>query len=237
MKNYLFILSILIANAIMIVGCDNNPSEVTPNGNSTDVLTGEPDPEAFLFLVKFTDDKYREQIIAENIYNPVRMRGEIPPVVEELIVGTNPWANKLPNGYWIADWRWGNSFIYPSTNVLLSDKWESLTHWNQTWPMPEEIIPFHDYIVEVGGVNRRNIDTLLRVNTDVKRGSELDYMLYQVIGGVGNFKKDIDIPEDLKKEYYSIIRQQDSLHQIYVQRLIDITTNGDFEKVYKRIFE
>lgn len=239
MKNNFFKLCILSATLLILVGCKDNPSEVTPNeNNNTEVPTSEPEQEVFLFLVKFTDDKYREQIIAENIYNPVRMRGATPPVVEELIVGTNPWATKLPNGYWIADWKWGNSFIYPSTNVLLPDKWESLTHWTQTWPMPEEIVPFHDYIVEVGSVRRRSIDTLLSINKDVKSGTEEYFFLYgiPVVYGRGYMNKE-DIKDFEKDSYFTYVHQQDSLHEIYVQRLMDITTNGDFQKVYKNIFE
>lgn len=238
MKNYLFILGILIAIMIMIVGCDKKNDVPSPESNQEMILNDNGDPESFLLLVKFTDDKYREQIIAEHISDPVRMRGTTPPVIEELIVGTIPWAEKLSNGYWIADWRWGNSFIYPSTNVLLPDKWESLTHWTQTWPMPEKIIPFHDYIVEVGSARRRNIDKLLSLNNDVKSGTEEYFFLYSdpMVFGRGYMTKD-DIEDFEKESYFTYVYQQDSLHAIYVQRLKDIITNDDFEKVYKRIFE
>ena len=224
---------------VICYGCNDNPSDVTPTEqNNTGVSPTESEPESYLFLVKFKDDKYREQIIAEKIYNPVRMRGTTPPVVEELIVETIPWVDKLPNGYWIANWRWGYSLLYPSTNVLLPDKWESMTHWTQTWPMPEEIVPFHDYIEEVGSVRRRDIDTLLTVNTNVKSGTEEYFFLYGIPVVYGRrYTTKEDILDFEKDSYFTYVHQQDSLHEIYVQRLMDITTNGNFKKVYKKIFE
>ena len=113
-----------------------------------------------------------------------------------------------------------------------------MTHWNQTWPMPEEIIPFHDYIVEVGGVRRRNIDKLLSLNNDVKSGTEEYFFLYSVpmVFERGYRTKD-DILDFEKESYFTYVYQQDSLHAIYVQRLKDIIANGDFEKVYIESFK
>lgn len=199
---------------------------------------GDVEPWMSMQLVKFTDDKYREYILAEHIGDgPVRMRGKTPPVVEELIVGTIPYSVKLPNGYWLIDWRWGNSFIYRPSNVLLSYKWETLTHWSQTWDMPENPLAFDEYFEEVGGVTRRTIDNFLGINLNISRYSEYGDLLYNrpplVFGG--GFMSDKDIPSAEREHYYECVHQQDSLHEIYTQRLIEIINNGDFEKVYNKL--
>ncbi len=210
---------LLCVSLLTLVGCEENP--------------GTP-PYFGIKVVKFTDDKYRENILAEYITDSVRMRGSQPPVIEELIVGSNPFAVKLPNGYWVVDWRWQGIFIYPSSNVLLPDKWETLSHWNQTWELPVERLPFKKYIADYGIVTRRALDNLLGINLNVERWSSLDELLYESpwVWGCG-YQTENDIPDDEKVLYYECVRQQDSLHTIYVQRLIEVINNGDFKKVYK----
>ena len=198
---------------------------------------GDFEPWMSMQLVKFTDDMYREYILAEYIGdNPVRMRGKTPPVVEELIVGTIPYSVKLSNGYWLIDWRWGNSFIYRPSNILLPYKWETLTHWSQTWDMPENPLAFDDYFEEVGGVVRRTIDNFLGINLNISRYSEYGEKLYNrpQLFGMG-FMSEQDIPSAERENYYECVYQQDSLHEIYTQRLIEIINNGDFEKVYNKL--
>lgn len=195
---------------------------------------GDFEPWMSMQLVKFTDDMYREYILAEHIGdNPVCMRGKTPPVVEELIVGTIPYSVKLPNGYWLIDWRW-DSFIYRPSNILLPYKWETLTHWSQTWDMPENPLAFDEYFEEVGGVTRRTIDTFLGINLNVSRYSEYGDLLYNLPYGT-RFMSDKDIPSAEREHYYECVHQQDSLHEIYTQRLIEIINNGDFEKVYNKL--
>lgn len=216
---------VLLLAGCMFMSCEK--PEDRPSGNSVD-------PWMSMVLVKFTDNKYREYILAEHIGDsPVRMRSTTPPVVEELIVGTIPYSVKLPNGYWLIDWRWGGTFIYRPTNVLLPYKWETLTHWNQTWDMPENPLAFNEYFEDVRGVFRRSIDTFLGINLDVSRYSKYGSMLYDLPWVYGRgFISDKDIPTVEREHYYECVHQQDSLHEIYTQRLIEIINNGDFEKVY-----
>lgn len=211
---------------------DTEVPETTEDSEDTEDPGTASEPENVLLVVKFTDDKYRNYILAENILTPVRMRGSVPPVVEELIVGTIPYSTKLSNGYWIVNWRWGTNFIYPPSNILLPDLWESLTHWNQTWEIPADPLPFNAYIADYGFVRRRIVDSLLSINEDVEKWSDMDYLLYESPGIWEQYVCEKDIPAQNKDRYFTIIHQQDSLHAIYVQRLIEITNNGDFKKVY-----
>ena len=216
---------------LLLTGCMFISCEKPDNGDK-----GDFEPWMSMQLVKFTDDKYREYILAEHIGdNPVRMRGKTPPVVEELIVGTIPYSVKLPNGYWLIDWRW-DSFIYRPSNILLPYKWETLTHWSQTWDMPEDPLAFDDYFEDVGCVARRTIDNFLGINLTVSRYSAYGDLLYNCPRLFGRgFMSDKDIPSAEREHYYECVHQQDSLHEIYTQRLIEIINNGDFEKVYNKL--
>lgn len=227
------ILLLLLAGC-MLMSCEKpntqNTEDAGSHGNSEE-------PWMSMQLVKFTDEQFREYILAEQIGDgPVRMRGKTPPVVEELIVGTIPYSVKLPNGYWLIDWRWGNLFIYRPSNVLLSYKWETLTHWSQTWDMPENPLAFDEYFEEVGGVVRRTIDNFLGINLDVSRYSAYGDKLYNRPWLFGRrFMSDKDIPSAEREHYYECVYQQDSLHDLYTRRLIEIINNGDFEKVYNKL--
>ena len=225
MKYHLFIF--LISAPLLFISCEKQY-----NGNNSD--EGDREPEAAIMLVKFTDDSYREYILAEKIgESSVHMRGTTPPVIEELIVGTIPYDIKMPNGFWAVNWRWGISFIYPPSNVLLPDKWETLTHWSQTWEMPEKKPVFKDYIEEVGIIPRKTIDTYLGINLDVSVYSPEGWFLYDYPWN-SSYTTEDEIPDTERALYYTKIHQQDSLHQIYVQRLTDIINSGDFDNVYKK---
>lgn len=233
MKKIAIFTSLCIASMILFNSCDPNSNEQFENlDNQGD--HGDSEPESVLLLVKFTNDDYREQIIAEKIADlPITMRGSKPPVVEELIVGTIPYTDKLPNGYWIVNWRWGDYFIYQPSNILLPDKWERLEHWNQTWEVPKSSIPFKEYIEDFGFIRRRKIDAYLSINTDIQRDSELAISLYSRSWIIEQYVSEKNIPDNVKEHYFSTVYQQDSLHALYVQRLTEITDNGDFEKLYK----
>ena len=94
MKTKLLQLSIALATAFMFLACektqtpDNNPTNndsINTSDNLEDQSGDGREPEMCLMLVKFTDDKYREHIIATKITSKTAcMRSFRPPVVEEL---------------------------------------------------------------------------------------------------------------------------------------------------------
>lgn len=208
------------------------PPEPTPDYDTCNTgLIGMQEPTVSMMLVKFTDDKYREYILAEHISGPdVQMRGSYPPVVEELIMGKIPYTVKLPNGYWLIDWRWGITFIYRPSNVLLPYKWETLTHWNQKWEMPTNPLSFHEYIESVGYVKRRTLDTYLGINMDSSR-YECRLYLQPYVYSAG-YVSEKDILTEERDWYFSTIHFEDSIQAIYTQRLIDVIDSGNFDKVY-----
>ena len=105
-KNFIWLLFF----GIMLCSCEKQPATNEPvggNGGSG----GDDEPEMRMSLVKFTDDAYREYILATAFSDNARMRATSPPVAEELILGTIPYSVKLPNGYWVIDWRWESGQI------------------------------------------------------------------------------------------------------------------------------
>ena len=227
MKTKFLLFSILV---VLFAACEKpNTPDNNPVDNDSIPGGGASEPELGLTLVKFTDVKYREQILAIDFGTYACLRGSEPSVAEELIVGTIPYDTQLPNGYWVINWRWSSSFIYPSYNVLLPDKWQSFTHWKQTWDMPGIVMPFNQYIEDYCAVKRRSIDKHLSLNQDVKPLEE--YILYAIPSVWWQYSSLNDIPDEDKDRYFNEIHQQDSLHAIYVQRLTEIINDGDFENV------
>lgn len=220
--------------AFLLTSCEKpaNPSEdntVAPSDSIND-KGGANEPDSPFELVKFTDDKYREYILAANQVTYACLLTSKPNVAEELIVGTIPCDIKLPNGYWVINWRWCPVMLWSDICVLLPYKWETLKHWNQTWNLPDTIMPFHQYIEDVGFTSRRVIDEYLSLNQDVKPFSHEESILYKYYGGWYDSMNEISNDED-KDEYLKYIYLQDSLHIVYAQRLAEIINKGDFEKV------
>lgn len=239
MKTNLLKLCIAFATAFMFAACektqtpDNNPTNndsISTSDNLEDQSGDGREPEMCLMLVKFTDDKYREHIIATKITSKTAcMRSFRPPVVEELIVGSIPFADKLPNEYWITNWRWSVNFIYPPYDVLLPDKWVDMTHWaGQTWDVPENSPLYEEYIASRKYIRRRTIDDFLSIEITDKTE---EAWLYGQPPYQEQYVYDKDIPEQTRTSYYDMIHMEDSLHLIYVQKLMDIVQKGDFEKL------
>ncbi|MBO7457659.1 MAG: hypothetical protein J6T80_00180 [Paludibacteraceae bacterium] len=232
MKNFIWLLFF----GIMLCSCEKQPATNEPvggNGGSG----GDDEPEMRMSLVKFTNDIYREYILATAFSDNARMRATSPPVAEELILGTIPYSVKLPNGYWVIDWRWeSGQIVYYWGNVLLPYKWDTFTHWYQTWELPDNPMPFEQYIAESGGVGRRDIDKILGVNLDIQNKTDHRWQQLYCLPRVYalHYVSMQDVPEEEKESYLNTIHEQDSLHTLYVQRLTEIINNGDFDKVYHK---
>ena len=220
MKNYINYLVLTALFGLFLCSCENDAI-----GNSTP-------PHMGMQLIKFTDDQYSEYILAWSNNGVMKMRVGRAPVVEELVIGKNPYSVKLPNGYWVIDWKWGNNLVWPES-ALLPYKWETLTHWGQTWDVSDNILSPNVYRIDYAQVYRRTIDNQLSINQDIDRTTFEGAMLYDLPASWGQkYKREADIPDGAKEWYFEDIRRQDSLHAIYVQRLIRIVENGDFDKVY-----
>lgn len=250
MKNYIYIFSFLL---LSLFSCSTGNSIVEPQNDNNTIISpivdttfndiGKKDsinqgeanePEMALELVKFKDNKYREYILAEYITQSVTMRGDVPPLAEELIVGTIPYSIELPNGYWAIDWRWGLSFIYPPSNILLPYTWSSLKHWNDTWEKPHEYIKFNEYIEEIRFVDRRSIDEYSSIYITDEREA---YQHYSIPYIYWKYTSISEIAEEDKKLYYNEVYRQDSLHSAYIEHLIDIINKGAFDSVSRIGFD
>lgn len=209
--------------AILCVACEKSDQIV--NG-------GDHFPRMNIELVKFTDNKYRECIMGEQVPGLVRLPQHLgKPVAVDLLIGSQPYMVELPNGYWVKNWKWPVGLLNRSTTILLPYKWETITNWSQTWDIPDTILEYDQYIADFREIKRVDIDKFLALNTDVNRNSALYGILYLLPKCFDRYNSIEDIPEEEKDSYYMCIQEQDSLHAIYVQRLTDIINNGGFDEL------
>ena len=230
MYSRVYIISVLVAVLLVLSSCEHDdagPIEVSYRS---------------LRLVKFTDDRYSENILAERYRNQdlLALPGNGKSwVLEELLVGQSPYTVQLSNGYWIIDWKWSRGLALSESSFILPYKWETLTSWGQKWEMAGSLLPVQENIISSGDVYRRTIDNYFSINKDmdIRLGEGEGFMLYiaeymQPMEGYTRLVEQTNSSESAKEKYYNAIHVEDSLHAIYVQRLIEIVENGDFDKVY-----
>ena len=234
MRNMLLLFVMVLLGS----GCEKT-EQISLNGNGDTDLNGngDTDPRMCIELVKFTDNKYRECILGEQIPGMIRLPQHLgKPVALDMLIGSQPFTIELPNGYWVKDWKWPVELLKRSTTAVLPYKWETLTSWSQTWDMPDTIWGYDQCIADYRYIKREDIDKYLSLNTDVKRDSFLYTTLYLLPLSFDRCDSVKELPEEGKELYYKCIHEQDSLHTIYVQRLIDVTNKGGFEQITHKCY-
>jgi hypothetical protein len=242
MKNNFVRLFLLALLSVFVAACDKkndlqekvNPTENEGGGGLSTA------PERCLEIVRFVNDEYRNCIIAETFdYKTARMRGSgnRPPLVEEFIIGSNPFSVQLPNGYWVIDWRWDTFFIYPPTNVLIKSPWEDLHGWYDTFDLASypHLFTFSDYIEDFGFIRRRDLDS---INNRIVKDKQEAQILYDSefawSFGSRNCKYLTDLPMEDRESYLDFVKQQDSIHAYYVESLKEIVLNERLEDIIIR---
>ena len=170
-------------------------------------------------------------------------------VYQELFLGTNPYIS-LGDDYFLVDWKWGDfmgEFFYNPSVLLLNVKWEEVKNRNQVWPVEQPLIAT-DFVLQKRSVSRKRIDDYLGITNTAPMDSNfnlsVDYIrpwLVWQYNSLAEFQDSIATsplmpyrPFNTVESYNAEVARQDSLQQVYTERLRLVIANGQIDDLFKK---
>ena len=186
--------------------------------------------EMRITILKFSSAEYinfvsaKKEIIEGEVFYKI---GGVGYTCQELYLGTSPYI-VLPKGYYMIDWKWSFIFHNPG-NYLIDVKWEEVENRQQKWPSNTKILST-DFIIHDGGwraTSYRGIDKTLNIDPPTEMDSKFPYIPadYLEKDWMGKYNSLDEIPESQREEYLKLVKYQDSLQNVYVERLSQIILN------------
>lgn len=149
-------------------------------------------------------------------------------VCQELYLGNSPYIH-LTDDYYIIDWKWGN-FIYEPYNVLLDLKWSEIKDRQEIWDLDYPKVSLNCKIIW-GSVSRESIDNYLKIQP-AQVDSFWNVSTDHLRPAFDKYKFLSEIPDNQTLENYKKeIAKQDSLQQVYAERLSQIISENALEKI------
>lgn len=152
-------------------------------------------------------------------------------VCQELFLGHSPYI-ELVNDYFLVDWKWGN-FIYKPSNVLIDVAWQGVQDRQQIWDLQTDVIS-SNFIYKWGSTNRADIDRYLNITP----APDKDYLFNvstdharPVFLGKYHTLSDLDKGQYTVDDYMHEVARQDSLQNVYIERLKQIIQDGGLKEV------
>ena len=212
MKTKLFIFSIL--TSLVLIACEPSPQPAT--------YTGYPEPTMYITLVKFTEPQYVDSVVVEE--NDAGDSCQIRRIggfgtCTELCVGHSPYI-PLPNEYYLVDWKWGDFFYM---NFIINVNWLDVTDTQQKWVYPTGKIN-RNFYKDLKKINRKIIDEYFGESY-----GDLNYF----IPGLSWYHSLSDVPSDQLDIFLKLVAVQDSLQEVYKERISKIIEEGALDDLYK----
>lgn len=236
---------LLVSILFILVSCNSSKSE-TPDLHIMGIQ-----------LVRFKSPEYIKYVVAEKVsvefdtikgypsdmlvgtksaYKIRNMGG----VCQELFLGQYPYI-ELADGYYLVDWKWGD-FIYKPSNVLIGIAWQDVQDRHEIWNLQTSVVS-SDFIIDWGSTTRLKIDKYLQQTPSPKEDG------YSVSSDhirpywYGTYHSLTEIQDDLSHDtYYSVdkymseVARQDSLQNVYIERLKQIIQDGNL-KIVANIYD
>ena len=185
-------------------------------------------------MLKFSSPHYLDYVITkkdksgDDVFYKI---GGVGGSCQELYLGSSPYI-ELPKGYYMLDWKWGRGIINIPENYLIDVKWEEVENRQQKWPSDIRIIST-DFINQNGGwlaTSYENIDKVLHIAPPKEMDSKFpnvpaDYLQKDWMGRYNSIE---EVPESQREEYLELVKYQDSLQEVYIERLSQIMQMDDF---------
>ena len=225
MKKTMFL---LVLSTCIFIACTpkNNPVIEEP-------VVEEPLVKMGITVVKLSSPEYLDYVIADICNHKdslFAIRNEDYPA-QELFLGSSPYI-ALSNDYYAVDWKWG-SFIYTPTNYLLSVKWEDVMDRKQQWGW-EKMKLSSGFILKEGGNSYEAIDKFLNIAPPPIKDSTIcnylpkEYCIPLWLLSIHSLSEISD--SVMLQQYLNEVKYQDSLQNIYVERLSQIIEEGRLEE-------
>lgn len=212
MKTKLFIFSIL--TSLVLIACEPSPQPAT--------YTGYPEPTMYIVLVKFAEPQYVDSVVVEE--NAAGDSCQIRRIggfgtCTELCVGHSPYI-PLPNEYYLVDWKWGDFFYM---NFIINVNWLDVTDTQQKWVYPTGKIN-RNFYKELKKINRKIIDEYFGESY-----GDRNYF----IPGLSWYHSLSDVPSEKLDNFLKLVAVQDSLQEVYKERISKIIEEGALDDLYK----
>lgn len=208
-------------------------------------------------IIQISDTKYLENVLAcqsSAHYDSYQVCGTGDLYCEDLFLGISPYVHLIDN-YYLIDWKWNLSPC--SECILLKDSWKDVqSRYNQTWKQKDGYLAVvEDFIDKMYWTSPREIDTYLQitpappskewwsVNEHTEPKISSDYELPWLPSN--SYTSVAELPDTLhiistkdvytKEDFLAEINRQDSLQQVYVERLMIVmkeTTLSAFASVF-----
>ena len=208
-----FYFAIVACLAVLLQACDQNTPAADP----------QPAGGGLLRIIKFKSPEYADFVVVEKTFNgdSCHIR-QVHNIIIEVAIGSSPYI-ALPDDYYAVDWKWGQ-LIYPPTNFLIDVKWNEVTDSHQKWEYPSKYIT-SDIFKVWGYTAYKTIDSFLNIEV----ANPYDYTRPDWVDEKLPFHHYSDLPKAYKAE----VRREDSLQNVYVERLSQIINEGNMKKVLR----
>ena len=150
----------ILFSAVLLASCNSLelpwetvPVTKAPPVMNYDIMCYSPSTYAFLQVIKFKKDEYKDMIVVENKAgtNNWLIRGGTGDWLTDggagsmfripVPAGTKPYRD-LADGYVVVDWRIETVFLYFPFTRLVQMSWSEVNKWDMTWS--EESLTFID---------------------------------------------------------------------------------------------
>ena len=190
-------------------------------------------PYMVITVLKFSSPQYLDYVVAKKEKsedNEFYKIGGVGGTCKELYIGHSPYI-ALPKGYYTLDWKWGRGIINRPENYLIGIKWEEVENRQQKWPLNTTIIS-SDFITHDSGWRATSyelIDKALNIAPPTEMDSKFPYIPADYLrkDWMGRYNSLEEIPESQREEYLEWVRYQDSLQEVYIERLSQVILIDD----------
>lgn len=186
----------------------------------------DPTPLMYMRIIKLSSKDYLPYVIADKTIDGTgyKIRCSVGGVCQELFLGTSPYI-ALPKDYYLLDWKWGD-FIYRPSNYLIDVQWTDVQDVQQIWDLKatNAVDSFYHFMPYWNAITWEAIDKFLNIPPPTEYGTTpLHPIDYIYPNWASRFKTLSDVSKSVDKlseeEYIANVHRQDSLNNIYIERL------------------
>ena len=232
---YTYCIAIFACLFLLLQACgQNDENNIIPDTNAA-----APVPLNYAYIVKLSSIEYLDYVVAVETFdgNNYSLRW-INGVCQELFLGTSPYI-ELVDGYYLIDWKWGHYHSAGANNLFLIDvKWTDILDVNDKWD--KNTLITKNFLEVLGSISYKQIDEYLKIEAPTHMNKAYntpeDYVRPWWVGlfrTISDLQQANLISYDKYKEQ---IKYQDSLQNVYKERMTKIITDGALENARVYIY-
>ena len=243
-RSYVIVIAFI---GLLLSSCEGEHNNYMPDRYDMVMMIAKIDnPELLQYVVAesigvYTDttyDQYGHPVLRSDsdVYH-IRLDGG---TYQELFLGTNPYI-ALGEDYYLIDWKWGY-FLYEVSEVIMDIKWEDVKDRQQVWPLETPLV-LSEFVPEYRYISRKDVDDYLGIMStapvDTIFNMSIDYVRPWFIwkfNTMAEFQEVFpdstnatDVISGSVESYNAEAARQDSLQQVFAERLKQIIQEDDLQ--------